>query len=1397
MIALDYKPKLWVCGVLIARIWTMSRRVPVVVGCFLVCLHWLIGCTEQTAQRDGMGAQVPALAEKEERALNVDVLAEDSDHVLPAEPTEPTEPAEVEEVIVLAVSPPPRPVRTSAEKLEGLPPKVPKPENKQHDLPALPAQAQQAVDEAGEFIKQGSLDMARSRLERALSFAPDDPSIHRLLGIVFYERDNTGKAREHFNKALRYRADDLEGHVLLGRAFDKENNSTRAARAYRTALMCSDAVPSNPLAGLALYRLADLLETSGQPENALDAFEVLSEWVDQYADAYARDSATEELALKPELLLIRRGGLLLKLRYIDEAVELLAKAHGRDSNNPDATRLLLDAYGASGEYDKGGEVLSDYSGHDVSSTIAEPIISGLIRGSVRDDHPREGLIWLGGLLGEHPEWSAAADLAIRDIVAKRVSQQFVESFLGEASSGGVGSRCAEHYLAGRLAEGVGLPLIAGEQFRLAVEADAMFIPAHDALICLAIEQGRYDVAMRAAERLVETDAPRWMVAYLRGKVMVALGEYERAIDVLREAQSLRKDYQPIQMVLADAYRSQGQFAQAASAIEEAIKIDPTTPGLFRKWLALESQSGTVMAFAANTVPRWAREHGGNLQFQLMQVELRLWTHDDDAALELLDDLLERYPNEVEVQLLAVYTRLWLARSEMVFPAAEKRMSPREAARREARQLAAEHQEMYYPRGYRYRTITLGESRIGDPPETAMQRWAQEAPPRALRQALVTLNDIRARWPGNRQGRLMTAEVLSALGENDQAMSLWQSLYIESPRDVEVLSGYVGALASADSHGRAAEVLKAALVVYPEDYAIRQSLISALMAAERYEDAVTHLKEWNDQAKAGSDEQWRYQIMLVKAYAGARMFDAGDELLTLMIQEAESQEIYGAPFEKEKFKLYMLAGRAKEGMELVKGNLREWMDVPGLLLPVREVREDGFGDASVLISIDVGDYSGGVEAARQDIRAWEDLPATEDTVIGMLLQMGYYDEAEKLLKEMVAATGPTDKRDMLRWKMLVVLFMSDRYEQGHALVDEWIGDKLEVSRSRCCLWKVIYYLLAGRQDDATAYCRQWIRRDNMSLEARQAAAFLLEEAKQYDELLGLLDEWDGEIAALDPLPKGPAGIRREMLVANLLNMRLGVLLELGRYVEVVERLEAALQDKPDDVWHLMQYSLALTEVNRPDDSIAALDKAIKILPDNPMLMNNLAYCLADRGIRLDEAKALILDSLRKAPTDNSVDTYGWVLYKKGEVAGAVRVFERLLNRLEDDDTENAVVWDHAGDAYYRGERAEEAVELWQKALELAEKDEHQSLAIRDILAKVPMKIESVAGGSVAPVAPLGEGVNDPLFPAEDTPQAEDDATEGESEVDVDDVTAVVTESSPSDASAAEDDAIEEPDPQPAE
>ncbi len=112
--------------------------------------------------------------------------------------------------------------------------------------------------------------------------------------------------------------------------------------------------------------------------------------------------------------------------------------------------------------------------------------------------------------------------------------------------------------------------------------------------------------------------------------------------------------------------------------------------------------------------------------------------------------------------------------------------------------------------------------------------------------------------------------------------------------------------------------------------------------------------------------------------------------------------------------------------------------------------------------------------------------------------------------------------------------------------------------------------------------------------------------------------------------------------------------------------------------------------------ADLRTALRLVPDEPTVLNYLGYALLDRGQKLDEAQTLIAAAAKLRPDDGFIaDSLGWAYYRTGDLAKAVPTLEEAARQEPGDATIN----DHLGDAYWRVGRHIEARFQWRTAAAL--------------------------------------------------------------------------------------------------
>ena len=119
---------------------------------------------------------------------------------------------------------------------------------------------------------------------------------------------------------------------------------------------------------------------------------------------------------------------------------------------------------------------------------------------------------------------------------------------------------------------------------------------------------------------------------------------------------------------------------------------------------------------------------------------------------------------------------------------------------------------------------------------------------------------------------------------------------------------------------------------------------------------------------------------------------------------------------------------------------------------------------------------------------------------------------------------------------------------------------------------------------------------------------------------------------------------------------------GDLGEAIAVLNPAVQLAPKDPQPVMLLASMFVEAGRYKEAQTAFQRVLELRPDNPFVLNNMAFVLAESGGDLEEALQLARRALEKSP-DNPVlvDTLGWIYLKKGDKDSALQSFSSLVRR----------------------------------------------------------------------------------------------------------------------------------------
>ena len=172
----------------------------------------------------------------------------------------------------------------------------------------------------------------------------------------------------------------------------------------------------------------------------------------------------------------------------------------------------------------------------------------------------------------------------------------------------------------------------------------------------------------------------------------------------------------------------------------------------------------------------------------------------------------------------------------------------------------------------------------------------------------------------------------------------------------------------------------------------------------------------------------------------------------------------------------------------------------------------------------------------------------------------------------------------------------------------------------------------------------------------------------------------------------------------------LLREQKQWGEARSVMAQANQKFPDDVDLLYEESMLDEKLNRMDEMERLLRRVMTLKPDHHHAHNALGFSLAERNLRLPEAKALIQRALELAPGEPFItDSLGWVEYRLGNRDEALRLLRGAYQSRP--DVEIAA---HLGEVLWVSGQRDEARRVL--------RDAHARDAVNDVLSETLARLK---------------------------------------------------------------------------
>jgi len=150
----------------------------------------------------------------------------------------------------------------------------------------------------------------------------------------------------------------------------------------------------------------------------------------------------------------------------------------------------------------------------------------------------------------------------------------------------------------------------------------------------------------------------------------------------------------------------------------------------------------------------------------------------------------------------------------------------------------------------------------------------------------------------------------------------------------------------------------------------------------------------------------------------------------------------------------------------------------------------------------------------------------------------------------------------------------------------------------------------------------------------------------------------------------------------------------------ELFRMILKNEPDSTQAMADFAILLYTVGRPDEAVLLYQKVLQLEPDNPIVINNLAWIMCEEQEKFQEALELAQKGLKIAPNFiDLIDTRGVVYYRLGEFDKAVEDFTTCIKLYPNETPASVASRFHLARAFAGLGQRDKAVEYLNQVLEL--------------------------------------------------------------------------------------------------
>jgi tetratricopeptide (TPR) repeat protein len=707
-----------------------------------------------------------------------------------------------------------------------------------------------------------------------------------------------------------------------------------------------------------------------------------------------------------------------------------------------------------------------------------------------------------------------------------------------------------------------------------------------------------------------------------------------------------------------SFLAAGNFEKARIEFQNALQIAP-------KDVEARFEMGVVDEKLNN--PREAAQfYQGTIDADPQHVEARaklarlyLLSGAPDRALDLISPAIQAHPDDA--QLLTIRAAARMQHKDMYGALADAQHAVQRAPTNE--DAVAVLAGIYTSSGAQDKAQTLLEQSIEKIPDTVdlrlvlAQLYSQANRESETEALLVKLVALR---PKEKAHRLRLAQYYARLGQIDAAENTLRQAVRDLPAERGVKLALIDFLSAHRSRDAAEKELKQMVAAAPDDNELKFALASFYEGGHQPALAEGIFQGVIDKDKLGpAGLSARNRLAALRARRG----DAAGALVLANEVLAKSPR--------------------DDDALLMRGNISlSNRDPRSAIADLRAVLRDQPNAIGVLRVLARAHLANGEPAVAEETMRHAVEANPKDAVLRLdfaelLVQLGKPDQAKPILAELVMQQP--NNVDALDAQFRVSVSTNDLATAKSA------AQGIAAIRPKAATGYFYEGMIAEAEkhtDDALRLYAQAVDAQPEALEPLQAQMRLLVAAKRDDEALKRANE----LSARNPKSPLGAEAKGELLLGQgredearsafndaisrapkwwppyrgLAGIQIAAKNPSGA-IEILTKAKSVV-DQPDQIE--MELASLFEAAGKADDAIGEYEALLKHNPQSEVAMNNLAMLLATYkkdGISLDRAKEL---SARFADSVNPsfTDTYGWVLYKRGETAASVSVLQRVVTKL---------------------------------------------------------------------------------------------------------------------------------------